>query len=175
MRTKIYSFLKFVLLIVFFYPSLSWSDKNINNLPELDLMGIDGNKHQLKEWQDKVIVLNFWATYCIPCKKEIKDLIRYQQTYADKGLQIVGVGVNGDQSIKTMSLLLGINYPVLLGDIEKTGNEDILKDWGNNKSIIPYTIAINSQGVISYRHNGILRANQFEQNILPLLSESKKP
>jgi len=138
--------------------------------PALNLTDVNGELHQLDKWQGKTIVLNFWATYCMPCKQEIRELIKYQQLYIDKGLQVVGIGVNEEQSIKTMSLLLGVNYPMLLADIEKPGNEDILVKWGNSKNIIPYTVVINPQGKIVYRHKGVLKAAMFEKNILPLLN-----
>jgi len=169
MSRKIYSILKLILLISVLSPISSIAADKLGAVPHLSLVGLDGKIHQLSEWQNKIIVLNFWATYCIPCKNEIKELIKYQQKYANKGLQVVGIGINEEQSIKTMSLLLGINYPVLLADIEKNGNEAILKNWGNSKSIVPYTIVIDSTGMISYRHGGILKPQQFEKNILPLL------
>jgi len=137
--------------------------------PQLNLPDFEGKIHQLNDWQGKTLVLNFWATYCIPCKQEIRDLIKYQEQYEQHGLQVVGIGVNEDHSIKTMSLLLGVNYPMLFADIEQPGNEDILIKWGNNKHMIPYTVVINNQGEIVFRHKGILKKDMFKEDILPLL------
>ncbi|HGG59168.1 MAG TPA: TlpA family protein disulfide reductase, partial [Gammaproteobacteria bacterium] len=63
------------------------------------LKGLDGKTHSLDEWKGKVIVLNFWASWCAPCQYEIKELIALQNEYGDKGLQVVSLGLDEERKL----------------------------------------------------------------------------
>ncbi len=132
------------------------------------LKGLDGKTHSLDEWKGKVIVLNFWASWCAPCQYEIKDLVRFQSQYGDKGLQVIGLGLDEARKLANVKRTLGINYPVLVGDPATNG--DLLTEWGNDKQIVPYTVVIDKEGKIVYIHRGQLTQETFEDFILPLLS-----
>ncbi len=82
-------------------------------LPELD-----GKKHSLEEWRGKVIVLNFWATWCPPCREEIPLLIALQKERAAEGLQVVSVAIDNKTAVMLYRQSAGINYPVLMGGDE---------------------------------------------------------
>jgi len=132
------------------------------------LKGLDGKNHSLDEWKGKVIIFNFWASWCAPCQYEIKDLVKIQSEYGNKGLQVVGLGLDEARKLANVKRTLGINYPVLVGDPAING--DLLTEWGNEKQIVPYTVVINKEGKIVYIHRGQLTRETFKDFILPLLS-----
>jgi len=133
--------------------------------PTLELPDLQGQLHTLKEWQGKVILLNFWASWCLTCQTEIKDLVQYQNRYAANNLQIVSVGIDNPDKLANVKRSLGINYPILIANIE-TG---ILRQWGDRRSVLPYSVLINPQGKIIYRHVGGFNHALFQQWVMPLL------
>ena len=126
---------------------------------------IDGKKVSLSQFKGKVIILDFWATWCIPCKEEIPGFIELQKKYGGRGLQIVGVSVDDTMSqAKKYATGIKMNYPVLLAE----GKDDILKAYDPINGI-PVSIIIDRDGRIAKRHEGIAKMDVFEKEILPLL------
>jgi thiol-disulfide isomerase/thioredoxin len=140
---------------------------NAWDLSPVELVGLDGARHRLDEWRGKVILLNFWASWCGPCQAEIPDLARYQRTYGKQGLQVVGLGLDETRKLNNVARTLGINYPVLVADEDH--DPGLLARWGNRSEIIPYTVVIARDGRISYVHRGILDDELFDSYVMPLL------
>jgi thiol-disulfide isomerase/thioredoxin len=136
--------------------------------PAFHLKGLDERTHRLDEWKDKVIMLNFWATWCGPCQYEIRDFVIYQERYAPQGLQIIGMGLDEERKLRNVARTLGINYPVLVADPVK--NPGLLAHWGNPTHILPYTVVIDRDGRLKYIHRGRMDADAFEELVLPLLA-----
>ena len=126
---------------------------------------IDAKKVSLSDFKGKVIILDFWATWCEPCKKEIPDFITLQQKYGARGLQIVGISVDDSMKMaKTYATQMKMNYPVLLAE----GKEDVLRAYEPINGI-PVSVVIDRQGRIVAHHEGIKSLDVFEKEILPLL------
>lgn len=125
----------------------------------------NGRKVSLSEFKGKVIILDFWATWCVPCKAEIPGFIELQKRYGGKGLQIVGLSVDDSQSMaKKYADEMKMNYPILLAE----GKEDILRAYDPINSI-PVSVIIDRQGRIVTRHIGIAAKDVFEKEIAGLL------
>jgi len=135
----------------------------------LSLMGLDGAMHSLEDWKGKVVVLNFWATWCSPCLSEIPDFVAYQDQYKTRGLQIIGVGLDEEKKLRNVQRTLEINYPVLVADPKK--NVALMESWGNNSGIVPYSVVIDRNGRVAYTHHGQIDSDTFNENILPLLGK----
>ena len=126
---------------------------------------ITGKKVSLSDFKGKVILLDFWATWCVPCKQEIPGFIELQKKYGDRGLQIVGLSVDDSLNIaKQYATQMKMNYPVLLAE----GKEDILQAYDPIPSI-PVSVIIDRGGRIVSRHLGIASMDVFEREIVPLL------
>jgi thiol-disulfide isomerase/thioredoxin len=126
---------------------------------------IDGKKVSLSEFKGKVIILDFWATWCVPCKAEIPGFIDLKKKYGAQGLEIIGLSVDDSLSTaKKYATEMKMNYPVLLAE----GKEDILKAYDPIPSI-PVSIIIDRKGNIVARHLGIATMDVFEKEIAPLL------
>lgn len=144
-------------------PDNAWSHE------QFSLHGLDGVVHTLADWKGKVIMLNFWATWCAPCQAEITDFIAFQEEYRAQGLQVIGLGLDAEQKLRNVQRTLEINYPILVADPER--NTLLMSQWGNSSGIIPYTIVIDRDGRITYTHRGPLHRDTFDENVLPLLGK----
>ena len=153
-------------------PTTALPSKSANawDQPKFELKGLDGKTHSLDEWKGKVIMLNFWASWCGPCQYEIPRFVKYQNEYGDAGLQIVGLGVDDETRLRNVARTLGINYPVLVAS--PTENLDLLRQWGNEKQYVPYTVVIRKDGRITYINRGTLDDEAFKEYVKPLIDQT---
>ncbi len=122
-----------------------------------------GTERTLSAWRGQTIVLNFWATWCAPCREEIPLLIDIQKRYAARGVQVVGVAIDRPDAVVAYAARFGMNYPVLLADARTF---DLLTAYGNHAGALPFTVVIDPAGGISRRKLGAFRAAELEQTIL---------
>ncbi len=134
--------------------------------PAFALAGLDGRQHELGEWRDKVVLLNFWASWCSPCQSEIRDLVTFQTRYGAEGLQIVGIGMDDEAKLRNVQRSLGINYPVLLS---KSSGGALMSRYGNREGVVPYSVLISRTGEVVYTHAGTIDRETFAEQVLPLL------
>jgi len=132
--------------------------------PNWQLRDINGEPISLADFKGKVVILDFWATWCPPCRKEIPGLVTLQRKYQDKGLVIIGVSLDqqGPSVVKPFMRELGMNYRVVMGD------EKIVSDYGGIEAI-PTTFIIDRQGKVVTVHQGFTDNATFEAEIRPLL------
>jgi peroxiredoxin len=140
---------------------------NAWDLQPIRLPDLDGTQRTLAEWSGKVLMLNFWASWCAPCQYEIPEFVAYQDQYAAQGLQVVGVGLDEARRLRNVARTLGINYPVMV--IEEQAGAALMRQWGNDKGILPYTVVIDRDGHIRYIHRGRMDNYAFQQYVKPLL------
>lgn len=132
--------------------------------PAFTLPAMNGGKQSIAEWDGKVVVLNFWATWCEPCRREIPLLTQLQQQYEERGLQVVGVAIDSRDAIRDFANKVGINYPVLYG-VEAA--MDVAASYGDEQGTLPYTVVIARDGHI--RH--IFRKEIKRPDIEPVIHE----
>jgi thiol-disulfide isomerase/thioredoxin len=135
-------------------------------LAAIEFTDLDGNPRSLAQWQGKVILLNFWATWCPPCRAEIPLFIALQDRYGAEGLQVVGVAVDRTEAVTRYRHEVGINYPLLLG--EKTAAE-VMRRYGNIAGALPYSVVIDREGHSVASKLGAYTASELEQQVLPAL------
>ncbi len=128
---------------------------------------LEGRKVSLASFKGKVLVLDFWATWCPPCKAEIPGFVELQKAYGDKGLQFVGVSVDSGDTpdvLKAFATEHQMNYPVLVG-----GDRDDLQDAYAPMYGIPTTFVIARDGRICQKHSGLVGKDRYESDIKGLL------
>ncbi len=137
--------------------------RNPDAAPDFQLTGLDGKPLSLESARGKVVLLNFWATWCGPCRAEIPDLIALQERYAGK-LQIIGLMVDEDDAgvVKQVVARTGINYPVAM-----TSPETRIKYGGI--TALPTSFVLDTQGRVVQKHEGLRNPALYEMEIRALL------
>jgi thiol-disulfide isomerase/thioredoxin len=129
-------------------------------------MGLDDQPQALAQWRGKVLVVNFWATWCGPCREEIPGFIRFQDQYGPRGVQIVGLAIDQKERVAPYAKDIGINYPVLVGGLESM---DFARQVGNWRGVLPFTLVLDRQGKVVSTEVGILKPEKLEVLLKPLL------
>lgn len=132
--------------------------------PDFVLKDANGAAVKLSDYKGKVVLLNFWATWCGPCKVEIPWFIEFQQQYKDKGFEVLGVAMDdeGWQAVKPYLTERKVNYRVLLG------NDSVTQLYGGVDSL-PTTFVIDKEGRIASAHVGLVAKNEYLDEIESLL------
>ncbi|MEY3807042.1 MAG: hypothetical protein RI893_18 [Pseudomonadota bacterium] len=134
----------------------------ISALFEFSLSDLSGQPHNISEWQGKILVINFWATWCPPCLKEIPDFITLQDQYKSQGLQFIGIALDDKDAVAKYITTAQINYPVLLGG---DAGIALARQLGNKVDAVPYTLIVDRQGQIIHRHPGEFHKEQLMEFI----------
>ncbi len=139
-------------------------------LDAFEMRGLDGGMYRLTDWKGKVIVLNFWASWCSSCQIEIREFIQLQTQYGPQGLQVIGLGMDQERKLRNVSRTLGINYPVMVADEDRV--RPLLQMWGNERGVVPFTIVIDRAGSVQAIHSGPIYRDELEGLFKPLLAST---
>ena len=155
----------FLWVILLSLPFLAFSENT--KAPNFSLKDSQGKVVKLSDFKGKVIILDFWATWCPPCKMEIPNFVKLQKKYKKKGLQIIGISLDrgGARVVKPFAKEYKMNYPVLLGNME------VVRKYGPIQGI-PTTFIIDKHGNIVEKFIGFREKEIFESYIRKLLSLS---
>ena len=135
--------------------------------PDFALSDAKGAPIRLSDYKGKVVLLDFWATWCHGCNIEIPWYMEFQQKYKDKGLSVIGVAMDDDgwKSVRPFSDEKKINYMIVVG------NEGLAKEYGVDN--LPVTLLIDRDGKIAASHSGMVEKEAFEKEIQALLQGPK--
>jgi thiol-disulfide isomerase/thioredoxin len=136
----------------------------------LQLDGLDGHPHKFEEWRGKLLLINFWATWCTVCMDEIPELVKLQREYGAQGLQIVGPAVDDPDTVRSMIGRLGINYPVLTSSPDAMIG--LMEQLGNGPGGVPFSVVVSADGHIVQRQIGEFTVHQLGELIATYLPPS---
>jgi cytochrome c biogenesis protein CcmG/thiol:disulfide interchange protein DsbE len=145
-------------------PTIAAESASADQAPAWSLTDLAGKNVKSSDFAGKVVILDFWATWCPPCRAEIPGFIELQEKYGKKGLQIVGVSLDegGPQAVAAFVRKTGMNYPVVMGD------ESVVNAFGGVRAL-PTTFVIDRAGKIAVRHEGYASKDALEQILKKLL------
>jgi cytochrome c biogenesis protein CcmG/thiol:disulfide interchange protein DsbE len=140
------------------------AQKSSSVAPDFSLPTPDGKTLKLSSYKGKAVIIDFWATWCPPCRKGIPDLIELKKKYGSKGLEIIGVSVDQDTKPDVVPFIKdkGINYPVVYAD------NSIVMNYGGIRAI-PTSFVIDKQGKIVASYEGLMPIQTYENHIKKIL------
>ncbi|MGQ0528813.1 MAG: TlpA family protein disulfide reductase [Panacagrimonas sp.] len=130
--------------------------------PDLNLPTLDGGVVRLADLRGKLVLINFWATWCAPCLKEIPVLVDMQERYGARGFQMLGPAMDDPEQIRLMLPRLKIQYPILIGDTAIASAMDTL---GDTLGALPFSVLISADGYVLARKHGEYEAEELSRLI----------
>jgi thiol-disulfide isomerase/thioredoxin len=143
-------------------PSVKSDSLAVESLMKANLPDTQGQTHALSEWRGKVLLVNFWATWCSPCVEEMPELVDLQNSSEIKNLQIVGIGVDSPSNVQQFTKKYLISYPILVAGMEGT---EIARALGNQAGGLPFTVLLDSEGRVRQTYLGRLNMNQVKADL----------
>lgn len=130
------------------------------------LPDIDGKVQAMSQWRGKVLVVNFWATWCAPCREEIPALMKVQRQYASNEVQVVGIAIDNARKVQNYAAEMRIDYALLIGDVETLS---LAEDFDNRAGVLPYTVVLDRTGKLVHAHAGAMTEASLGAILAPLL------
>ncbi|MEF8700773.1 MAG: TlpA disulfide reductase family protein [Candidatus Accumulibacter sp. UW25] len=118
---------------------------------------LEGRQRSFSNWQGKTLVVNFWASWCPPCREEMPAFSRLQERYAKQGVQFVGIALDTADSVRAFAAASPVSYPLLLGGGD---GAELARRFGNTGLGLPYTVVISPAGELRLRHLGPLSEDE---------------
>jgi len=115
------------------------------------LTDADGTPQSLAQWRGTPVIVNFWATWCEPCVREMPDLQRLRDAYASRGLQVLGLAIDQPARIRSFRDQLQLTVPLFAA---AAAGSDLMRALGNASDALPYTVLISRTGSVLWRHLG---------------------
>ena len=130
---------------------------------------LNGQRQPLAQWRGKVLVVNFWATWCPPCRAEIPGFIELHRELASQGVQFVGIAIDQSAKVSDFARELGVNYPLLIGEDDAL---ELQRQLGDNSGGLPFTVVLDTGGRLVARHQGNFSVKQLRSILMPLVRTS---
>lgn len=140
--------------------------KKSKHRPNYTLKDLEGKSRSASEWDGKVVVVNFWATWCPPCRREMPAFIEFQEAYASKGFTFVGIALDEKSAVVDFTDPMGMNYPILIAEQEGI---QLSQDYGNRLNILPFTAVLDRKGNIVKSFSREVDFEGIEEVVKPLL------
>ena len=134
--------------------------------PDYTLGSGNGERISASDFDGKVVLVNFWATWCKPCRDEMPMLVNLHHDYKKRGLQVVGIALDDVQQARDFAAELHVDYPILVGSTDVMA---VVQKYGNMDGLLPYSALIDRGGIIRWTHLGELKKDELKRRIRELL------
>jgi thiol-disulfide isomerase/thioredoxin len=142
---------------------LAFAADPVADLYSRPFLDVDGQSHRLSEWKGRPLVVNFWATWCAPCVKEMPELDALQKRFPKA--QFVGIGIDTADNIRKFTQKVPVSYPLLLGG---PSGIDLMRALGNGLGALPFTMIFDAVGRISHQVLGAVDSADLTQRLAAL-------
>ena len=134
----------------------------------LELPDEKGVPLRMDQWRGRVLVVNFWATWCVPCREEMPQFVKAQAAEGGRGLQFVGIAVDQPDKVAQFTREFGLNYPTMVGGM---GAIELSRDLGNRLMALPFTLIVDRAGRVAHTQLGPLSPDKLQGIVEPLLAQ----
>jgi thiol-disulfide isomerase/thioredoxin len=131
--------------------------------------GLDGQRRSLGAFQGKLLVVNFWATWCAPCREEMPAFVRLQERWAARGVQFIGIANDEPEKVRRFGEELRITYPLWTGSQDVA---DFSRRLGNRLGVLPHTVILDARGIVVESRIGVFAEDDLDAR-LRVLTESR--
>ena len=145
--------------------------EQVSVVPDFSYSDLDGRQRHSSEWKSRILVLNFWAAWCPPCREETPDFVELQQKYLDDNVKFVGIAIDDPDPVREFADTYGVDYPILLGDIKAV---EMSRKLGNRFEGLPFTVVAEPGGKVMLRHTGGISRKQLEPMLRKLIEKSRR-
>ena len=174
MRIGLYAVVALLALGAGMLLSGQWSEPtgpDSGSLPEqsptdITFLDLDGATKTLNDWRGTTLLVNFWATWCGPCRVEIPLLQSVRERYRARNFEVLGIAIDQESAVREFRDQLAIDYPLLLVGADDT---DLLAKFGNPHGALPHSVILSPAGVILAAHTGPLIEEQIQSWLVPHL------
>ena len=125
-----------------------------------------GIAQPFSQWKGQVLVVNFWATWCVPCREEMPHFVKMQAQYGKQGLTFVGIAIDRAERVRRFMDEIGVNYPIVVGELAVF---ELARKAGNVGDLLPFTVVLDRSGRIVARRAGTYTAETLGKIVEPLL------
>lgn len=160
--------------IYYYFLSPDHDSQDIKNLSTQALFAANlpdqhGVNQAIQQYQGKIIVLNFWATWCSPCREEMPELSQLHTEYQDKNVTVLGIAVDEPSAVKTFTQSTPVTYPLL---VSEDAGMALGSSLGNDKDILPYTVIIDARGNVAKTYFGRISKPLLDATLTTLLTHN---
>jgi thiol-disulfide isomerase/thioredoxin len=148
-------------------PVLESSSTSTEALFSAQLPDPQGQAQRLSQWKGKIVVVNFWASWCVPCREEMPELSELHERYRANDVVVIGISTDELDKMQAFSQEVPVKYPLLAGDYDAIKLSELL---GNDKGVLPYTLIIGKDGSIVKTYFGRVSQALLEETLIPLFS-----
>lgn len=135
--------------------------------PDFALRDLEGNMRAFSEWEGRILIVNFWATWCAPCRREIPVLVALQAAHPEDQLTVLGIAIDEDDAVREYAGQIGMTYTTLVGQLDAI---QVSGRYGNHIGAMPYTVIVGPDRRIHWVHAGEVTAPMLDEALAPLLS-----
>lgn len=148
-----------------------WLGSRLQPVSDLDLYALvlpdsTGQPRSLSEWRGRPLLINFWATWCAPCVREMPDLNRVRSELSERDLEVLGIALDRPDAVVKFLRDVPVDYPILLDDGRVAG---VLSRLGNSSGSLPFTVLVDRNGRVRERHLGALPHQELRELAMQLL------
>jgi thiol-disulfide isomerase/thioredoxin len=142
------------------------ADGAVQRLMLAPFSDLSGKSQLISQWRGKVLVVNYWATWCAPCREEIPALLKVKRMYASNGVQFIGIALDDVPKVRDYAEEMRIDYALLIGGMEALA---VSRDLGNRGGVLPFTVVLDRAGKVVFVHAGALTETLLGQVLTSLL------